>query len=62
MASAAAVNNATGICGKCGHALKKHCKGKDWHGDWRGPGSGNCVSRHCMEPLCSCVEYVEVTE
>jgi hypothetical protein len=47
------------VCGHCGHKTARHCKGGETHSDWRGPGVTTCVGRHCMEPLCCCVECVE---
>jgi hypothetical protein len=49
------------ICGRCGHKDSRHCKGGEQHSSMRGHGSTICVSRHCLEPLCSCVEFVEAS-
>lgn len=52
-------------CDRCDHSIEKHCKSgvkhvnhkqemwpvaKDWH---------ICKVRHCLLPLCSCVDFVE---
>jgi hypothetical protein len=47
-------------CADCGHSTKKHCKGHEQHSQWRGAGSVICTSRHCNEPLCSCVAFTEM--
>lgn len=49
------------VCPTCEHAETRHCSGGKQHSAWRtgngGPSgtSTTCVTRHCMEPLCSCV-------
>jgi hypothetical protein len=53
------------ICARCDHPLTKHCPGRVTHVN---AYKGNretvtvCVSRHCLNPLCSCVDFVEIPE
>lgn len=55
-------------CERCGHSERQHCKGGELHSDhkedarmipikWR-KNTVTCGTRHCEEPLCSCVEFV----
>lgn len=50
------------ICARCDHPIERHCKGLVTHVD---AYKGNrevvtvCVGRHCLNPLCSCVDFVE---
>lgn len=48
-------------CERCGHAVAAHCKGNQKHAPWRTGRSEmlTCSTRHCEEPLCSCVDLVE---
>jgi hypothetical protein len=50
----------------CTHAESGHCKGGQrhaYHKDearmMRQPQVHVCASRHCLEPLCDCVDYRE---
>jgi hypothetical protein len=56
-------------CARYGCSLKDHCKGGVEHSNykeearmvplkWRRP-SKPCQVRHCLVPLCSCVDFVE---
>lgn len=61
--------NAATLCARCGHALSKHCKGNVEHGDYKEEArmvaaewrrrSVTCHVRHCLNPLCSCVDFVD---
>jgi len=51
-------------CEKCQHMLSRHCKAfqrhlfyKDELRQVRFPRTFICRGRHCMEPLCSCVDF-----
>lgn len=51
------------ICQRCEHDEKRHCKGKVEHvSQYKGASVNEvkrtCVSRHCLNPLCSCVDFV----
>lgn len=56
------------ICARCEHHDKDHCKGGQVHSSPKeaqamaGRGSSICIVRHCLHPLCSCVELVEGLE
>ena len=50
-------------CGRCGHPEKAHCKGDRDHEHYPGYLRKelsvqiiHCTKRHCLEPLCSCIE------
>ena len=56
-------------CARCGCAASDHCRSNIEHSnykeearmvplDWRRPAA-KCKTRHCMVPLCSCVDLVE---
>lgn len=53
------------ICSRCGHALSRHCPSGVKHVNhkqefWPKPDSWNiCATRHCLEVLCSCVDFKE---
>lgn len=52
-------------CERCEHPEKKHCPGKIVHvGSYKGNREYvvTCVGRHCLNPLCSCVDFVEPAE
>lgn len=53
---------------KCDHAIKDHCKGNESHDGYkfqlrmtRDPNPHTCTTRHCLAPLCSCVDYHEAS-
>jgi hypothetical protein len=52
-------------CARCTHALADHCKGSVSHSDMKDQRPGwparqtVCATRHCLHPLCSCVDFVE---
>jgi hypothetical protein len=53
-------------CAYCHHVEKKHCKGEVRHQNYKDamrqvPNSRTtiCHTRHCEEPLCDCLGYVE---
>lgn len=56
-------------CARCDHPLKKHCKGDQQHSNHKEDArmvaaddrkmTSTCHTRHCLEPLCSCVDFVE---
>lgn len=53
---------------KCGHESKKHCVGGVSHDGYkfaarmvRDPHPHICPTRHCLEPLCDCVDYSEAS-
>ena len=56
-------------CASCGHGLADHCKGGDLHSCHKEDsrmvpikyrvGSVVCRTRHCLQPLCCCVDFVE---
>lgn len=57
-------------CERCGHAAKDHCKGNVEHSNWKDehrqnglpPRVSMCHTRHCLMPLCSCVDLIEPTK
>ena len=59
-------------CNRCGHPLKAHCKGGVNHGNYKEDArmipmeyrsaTSPCKTKHCNEPLCSCVEHQPATE
>jgi hypothetical protein len=60
------------ICKRCDHPLSAHCKGEQQHTNhkedarmvplkWR-HGSVTCHTRHCDNPLCSCVVFIKGNE
>jgi len=57
------------LCTRCDHPLSQHCRGEQQHTDhkedsrmipprWR-KGTLTCHTRHCDNPLCSCVDFKE---
>jgi hypothetical protein len=56
-------------CARCEHPLSEHCKGGQVHGDHKDDqrmtpmryrkGMFKCEVRHCLQPLCSCVDFQE---
>lgn len=54
-------------CGRCEHLLSRHCKGNVQHGYhkedmWpadRRKCTVTCKTRHCENPLCSCIDFVD---
>jgi hypothetical protein len=59
------------ICARCDHPKQAHCKGNQQHTNhkedsrmvpsaWR-KGTFICEVRHCLNPLCSCVDFIEPT-
>lgn len=51
-------------CARCDHPESRHCKGGVKHvSQYKGASVNEvirtCVSRHCLNPLCSCVDFVE---
>ncbi len=57
------------ICARCDHPLSKHCPGNVQHSDYKEEsrlievkyrkGTHTCHVRHCLNPLCSCVDFIE---
>lgn len=52
------------MCRVCQHDESKHCKGNIDHANQKdsrrmvaNPKTQKCLSRHCLEPLCSCHKY-----
>lgn len=56
------------LCLRCEHPVSAHCKGEQLHTDhkedarmvpqrWR-RNNTICHTRHCLYPLCSCVDLV----
>lgn len=55
-------------CAYCG-PTHKHCKGEVRHAFYKdelrqAPNmrTSVCHTRHCLEPMCDCVDYVEAAE
>lgn len=56
------------ICSRCGHEDQRHCKSGVWHTSAKEDsrmlairdrkGDIRCTTRHCLEPLCSCVDLI----
>ena len=51
-------------CAYCGHPEANHCKGgkehKEWKEDqrqWKVTRITTCVSRHCDNAMCCCVDF-----
>ena len=51
-------------CACCTHPEKSHCKSGVAHSTYKDqarmtptPTLTTCVSRHCTEPICSCLDY-----
>jgi hypothetical protein len=66
------MNNPNDLCARCECKRSKHCKGEQTHGNykedsrmvplkWR-KDAVVCHTRHCLEPMCSCVDFVERPE
>jgi hypothetical protein len=60
------------LCGYCQMPRSKHCKGNQTHthykedvrmveAKWR-KGTHVCHTRHCLAPLCDCVDFVEPSQ
>ena len=54
-------------CLRCDHKKKDHCKGGVSHDSYKftmrmalDPDPHTCTTKHCLAPLCSCVDYVEL--
>jgi hypothetical protein len=50
-------------CQRCDHDQTDHCKGSKLHSALKDEGRVEsrqtlCTTRHCLMPLCSCVEFV----
>jgi hypothetical protein len=56
-------------CARCDHTRAEHCTAGTQHTDhkedarmvpieWR-HGTTKCVTNHCNQPLCSCVDFIE---
>lgn len=52
-------------CERCDHPEADHCKGGKTHQEWKESQRQwvvtrftVCVSRHCDQPVCSCVDFV----
>lgn len=50
-------------CSRCDHPDSRHCKGEITHvSQYKGASVCEvvrvCVSRHCLNPLCSCVDFI----
>lgn len=56
-------------CGYCGHSFEDHCKGGKYHTSAKEDsrmiavkyrtGTILCGTRHCSNPLCCCVDFIE---
>jgi hypothetical protein len=56
-------------CARCSHPLSKHCKGEQQHSDYKEESrlidveyrtkTFICHVRHCLNALCSCVDFIE---
>lgn len=49
-------------CARCDCDEKAHCKGNVVHvGHYKSDREYvvTCVSRHCLNPMCSCVDFIE---
>ena len=52
-------------CTRCQHPLDQHCKSEVAHADMKDEKPGItprvtvCHTRHCLNPLCSCVDFEE---
>lgn len=48
-------------CAFCHHPRSQHCKGGADHSWSKGnfEQMSHCVSKHCKNPLCCCVDFVE---
>jgi len=51
-------------CKTCTHPFKDHCKGRQFHSNYKdamrqakNPRQHQCHGPHCLEPLCSCVVF-----
>ncbi|MFP5277008.1 MAG: hypothetical protein ACLGPM_07825 [Acidobacteriota bacterium] len=54
-------------CARCDHPLSKHCKGNVahvYHKDdmVKNPRTTTCTMRHCLNPMWSCIDYIEPQE
>jgi hypothetical protein len=55
------------LCKRCDHALSAHCKGNVLHSYYKEdlrPANDRkcnvtCHTRHCLNPICSCVDFIE---
>lgn len=49
------------LCAYCQMPLSMHCRGGVEHADnYKGRGGTiRCRTRHCLAPLCDCVNFVE---
>jgi hypothetical protein len=50
-------------CGYCDHSVDKHCRGEIRHANYKDElrqapvmRTRVCHTRHCLEPLCDCVD------
>jgi hypothetical protein len=53
-------------CARCGHRLADHCEGDQRHAHYKDemrmaktPRVYVCTTRHCLQPLCTCIDFVE---
>jgi hypothetical protein len=48
------------LCAYCAMPLSMHCEGNQVHTDDHKTHhvTTRCVSRHCLAPLCDCVDFV----
>ena len=57
--------NPSDLCARCDHPRSRHCPGGVDHiGGYKGTQERHvtCHTRHCLNPLCSCVDLVERDE
>lgn len=60
------------LCARCDHPLSAHCKGNEAHTAHKEDQrmlaveyrklTLVCKTRHCKNPLCSCVDFIEKKE
>jgi hypothetical protein len=54
----ASLSRPDAACARCAHPEADHCQGGKPHSGWLGKGGLQlCASRHCEQPLCSCIDF-----
>ena len=61
--------NPSTLCKRCDHELSRHCKSNQSHGCHKDESRmiplkyqkkpHICQTRHCLNPICSCVDFIE---
>ena len=57
--------NPSDLCARCDHPRARHCAGGIDHiHSYKGNQEYHvtCHTRHCLNPLCSCIDFVERSE